>query len=477
MSSQKSLKLGREVLWLVAITGWVSGCATGPIDLSGVAVQTEKKSNYLESVGITESNKRLASKSGQVRERVAWNGVAVFVAGIESQDLPIGSALKEELNTNLVERLTGIVPGHFELDLMDSGSNVSPLKAVLALVSESAVTLTGSGTSTSDGMYSIFGDLLFLDSKDNMQVVSSYPVGCTVITNFALAASGAQFSELARIAMTGTNRLTDGSPLSICDQVIDLIAKDSVTPRGFQPPIQVSRLVFTNCEIASVPQGIVNINPDSLIRWSDDFGYRFSGYLGTGSGLPVNPYLPEGKQTGEAAGVMERDRILGRSVQIAINRNGQNQLVAARLPKPRLLIQIEIHQLHAALNENESTMFSKTVDYGMSGTLTVINPDFPEQRQLIQRVPIEFPASKKNKLPSELADKYAQLCHHYFTNDQFGGPIDHEQIWRNKIDIFLMQLAREIAFSQEDIAQRFGCVRTKLNAGSGIYLKTIASTR
>lgn len=122
-------------------------------------------------------------------------------------------------------------------------------------------------------------------------------------------------------------------------------------------------------------------------------------------------------------------------------------------------------------------MAVKTVDYGMSGTLTVINPDFPEQRQLIQRVPIEFPASKKNKLPSELADKYSQLCHHYFTNDQFGGPIDHEQIWRNKIDIFLMQLAREIAFSQEDIAQRFGCVRTKLNAGSGIYLKTIASTR
>jgi hypothetical protein len=450
----------------------VAGCTTSEVDLSHLKNQTERKSNYLDSAAIASSSKRIADKDNHadISEKVAWNGVSVFGNGLESNDLPFGSKLKPQLAKALSEKLQKVNPIHFSLDLVDTAGEAGPLKSVLALISESVSTHADAlqpGKITA--RYSIYGDLLFLDSKNDMQVVSSYPVGSTVADTYETMPTALQTMELAKMAMFSTNRLSDGSAFSICDQVADLMAEDCVTPRALTLPIQVGQLRFQNCEVATTPQGDVHISPDTLARWADEFGFRFAGYLGSGSGLPINPYLPGGDKAANDAGSLERDRVLSASVQIAIRRNGQDQLVQAKLPRPRFMLQLQIQSLHAAVNTKESTMFSKTVNYGFTGKLVVLKPDATDVWRAVQEYPLDFPAKKQDHLPEALVAKYEKLSEAYFTPDQFNGAIDQAQQWHDNIDKCLMQLAREIAFPGEDLGKRFGSLRTKikLNAGNG----------
>jgi hypothetical protein len=457
-----------KIIFLFALLCIVPGCVGPSAHFDASTMRSNTSATYMNSSAIQASGERIAKKQEKIdrklnrHEMVSWSGVAVFGSGLEGQDLPICSQLKNDFQTTLVNRLKKLTPANFELKNLGTGMGDSEalktgLSMVLALVSESVsqdIVLGG----RLRGQISIFGQLMFLDAQNGNQLVSSYPVAVVESDLFDTQPTESQFAELAKIGLYGAPRLADGRAVSLCDQIEDLLVKDAVAPKAVLLPIEVGRVTFASaCREPAIPQGATSISDNQLAMWSDELACRFAGYLGTGSGLPVNPYLPGGNRR------LDKDRLTAYATRSFSMRKGDSDLIQAQLPTPRFVLNLEITCLHATLNEKESDMFTKKVDYGISGKMAVVNAD---SKEVVFEVPLEWPPKNTKGLPRQLAQKYASMVEATFTADEFNGPINHANIWCKKLDRVINQLAREISFPEEDVANRFGDLRARfrLNA-------------
>ena len=465
--------------WLViGLTSVVlGGCVAPAPDNRNLNANTQKSASYLDSAGVTNSQKRisqnLAESMEKRREQVSWGGVAVFGNKAEGEDLPISSKLVAEFQEALVKKLRAIRPAN--LDLKNLGSGVADnLRSQDALIMVVALQTEYSNhrpdpflTGKIRGEMTIKGQLLFLDSKKDMKLVANYPVGITQREAFGGEPSLADFSKLATTALMGSERFPDGRPASLSDQVTDLLAGNAVVPRATFPPAEVSSVTFAPaCLIANTPHGPVNIPAETLARWSDEFALAFGSYIGTGSGFAVNPYLPGGGKD------ITPDRVLNAARRITMRTvDGQQRNV--RLKSPTLIFKVEMTNLRSIRNEKNSNQKAECVNYCISGKLRVVNND---TGQLVQQVPLEWPPSPSQRLSAELIGKYMKQSEKRLF---LGDSADHIDIWQTKLDLFLKQLAREIAFPEEDLARRFENLRSqlKLNAGLNSQPVNYASLR
>jgi len=364
----------------IALVGVVlCGCVgTGP-DFKGVKTDTQKSASYLDSAGITNSQKRMAENMAESvqkrREQVSWGGVAVFGNKPEGEDLPVSSKLSAEFQGALVEKLRSIHPATFDLKNLGSGvaDNLRSQDALLLVVALAAEYPSHCpelfDRSKTRGEMTIKGHLLFLDSKNGMQLVASYPIGVKLWNVFDQEPSPAEFSTLARTALMGSERLPDGGAVSFTDQVTALLARNAVVPRAIFPPIAVAPVTFSpDCSVANTPQGSVNIPPKTFARWSDEFALAFGNFLSTGSGFAVNPYLPGGSR------VIGSDRVLSAAGHITM-RTVDNQQLNASLKAPTLTFKLEVTSLRSIRNEKQSTQVKEVVNYCISGRLLVVNAD------------------------------------------------------------------------------------------------------
>ena len=85
-------------------------------------------------------------------------------------------------------------------------------------------------------------------------------------------------------------------------------------------------------------------------------------------------------------------------------------------------------------------------------------------------LPIEFPPKNTPGLPAKLVAKYEELAAVKFTEAEYqNDSVDHAEIWRDRIDAYLVQLAREIAFPEEDLAKRFESIRNKIKKNAQLH--------
>jgi hypothetical protein len=294
-----------------------------------------------------------------------------------------------------------------------------------------------------------------------MQLVANYPVGITQRDVFDREPSAVEFSTVAKTALMGSERFRDGSAASLSDQVADLLAGNAVVPRAIFPPIAVAPVALgPDCSVANTPHGPVDIPPETIVRWSDEFALALGSYLGTGSGFAVNPYLPGGSQD------IRSDRVLSAARQITLRSVG-NQQRNVTLKVPTLIFKVEVSSLRTIRNEKESNPSAEYVNYCISGRLLVVNGD---TGQRVQEVRLEWPPSPSLRLPAKLASKYMEQSRKSFT---LGQPVDQIDVWQTKIDLFLRQLAREIAFPEEDLARRFEDLRSQIRHNAGIYSQPV----
>jgi len=460
----------RLCLAIASVSALLGGCVGPGADFKKEKTDTQQPASYLNSTGITNSQKRMAENLAESvqkrREQVSWGGVAIFGNKAEGEDLPITSRLSADFQAALVEKLRAIHPGKFDLKNLGNGvadnlRSQDALVLVVALAAEYPSQHPDPNVAGKiRGEMTIRGHLLFLDSKSGMQVVASYPVGVTQRNIFDGEPSPAEFSTLAKTALMGSERFPNGKAASLSDQVADLLAGDTVVPRAIFPPVAVAPVSFgSGCGVANTPRGPVNISVETLARWSDEFAVTFGSYLGTGSGFPVNPYLPGGSRR------IGSDRVLSAAGQITM-RTVNNKQLNASLKAPTLTFKLEVASLRAVRDEKESiAKLRECVNYGISGKLLVVNAD---TGHLVQEVLLEWPSSPSQRLPAKLASEYLKRSVKIYPDNH--SPVDHIGIWERKIDWFLGQLALEIAFPEEDLAHRFESLRSNIRHNAGITL-------
>ncbi len=453
---------------MVAWVFLIQGCAGPDVNFGSVAVSSNASASYMDSNGIQKSSERIARKQQLIdvqtnrRERVFFGGVSVFGNGLEAKDLPICSALRDDLQNELLGRLKNLTPANFEIANLGSGFNESltshdGLFMVLSLVGENAQTdkiLQGKIR----GQVSIFGQLMFLDAKRENQLVASYPLGIFESDLFDSPPSHSQLTELAKMGMVGSKNSDPSKAVSICDQVEGLLKNQAVAPRAIFAPIEVSPITFSLAsEEVQTPDGNIMISNDQLTKWSDELSARFSGYLGTGSGLAINPYLPGGERR------MGNNRVTQYASRTFAMRRGNAGDILAKLPVPSLLINFEVTSMFVKLDDKKSDAYTKIVDYCFTGILVAKRPLTGE---VICELPIEFPVVHSKGLPRQLVKVYQGLVEKTYSTDMLSSHPNHGAILAEKLDLILNQIAREIAFPEEDIASRFGKLRgdVKLNA-------------
>ena len=451
----------------LAVLATLTGCVS-TIDVKPGKTDVRSASSYLASKGTTNAQNRieaqLAESSQKRRERVFWGGVAIAGGDQESdKNLPLCSdaSLLREFEQSVSEKLGAVHPAQFDLQNTGAGparadnwKDQDALVMMLVLVSENKFcqpdpVLAGKYR----GRIKITGQLLFLDTSKNMQVTATYPLGVAQMKFFATAPGDADFAELAKVALLSDERTADGKGLSLRDQCLDQLAGRTIVPRGWRDPVAVGTVSFSpTCQNAVVPGGVQELPTSLLVRWSDQFATTFVNYLGTGSGLAVNPHTAGG-------GLASKDHALNAAASLTM-RTTDRKMQNASLKPPRMIFNLQFDQFTCSVNQR-STMFLNVMDYGFRGKLTVDNPDTGAS---FLSLPFEIPAPKSSKLSRPLAEKYADISavklHKEIVEK---GQVDHAYWWQQSIDLYLLQLAREIAFEEEDPGHRFSTLREELN--------------
>lgn len=305
----------------------------------------------------------------------------------------------------------------------------------------------------------VMGQLLFFDTSQNMQVTASYPLGVVQGGFYSTTPSDADFAALAKDALMSADRTSGGKALSLRDQFLDQLAGRTLVPRAWRPPVAVGAVSFAaTCQKTDVPGGTQELPETLLARWSQQFANAFANYLGAGSGLAVNPYTAGGELA------VAKDRALSAAATLTM-RTTDRKMHNASLKSPRMLFNLHVASLSCSASDR-SVMTKPLLNYGFRGELTVVNPDTGAN---LLSLPLQIPAPKDSKLPRPLLEKYAKIAEVTVRNVADTREIDHAFRWQEMIDHSLTQLAREIAFEEEDLGHRFSTVREELrrslNAG------------
>ena len=443
---------------------------TGCVSTGGKFVSTDRPraSSYLASAGVTNAQNRieaqLAESSQKRRERVFWGGVAVAGGDQESQDaLPLcaNRNLLHEFEQSVGEKLRSVNPPHFDLQNTGAGParadnwrDQDALVMMLVLVSEDRFCQPDPAMPEKYRVIiKITGQLLFLDTSKNMQVTASYPLAVAQRNLTTTPPGEAEFAELAKQALMSEQRMPDGKAASLRDQLLDQLTGRTIVPRAWRQPVAVGGVSLSAaCRKVDVPGGSQELPESLLARWSAQFANTFVEYLGTGSGLAVNPYMAEGQSA------VARDRALSAAASLTM-RTTDRKMLNASLKPPRMVFNLEIDQLTCSMNQR-STMFLNIMDYGFAGKLTVMNPD---TGATFLSLPLQIPAPDSSKLPRPLLQKYAGISAVKLLKETVEkGQVDHAYWWQESIDGYLLQLAREIAFEEEDLGHRFTRLRGEL---------------
>ena len=460
-----TVRLPKCGVWSLPVLLALAGCVTAPKMDTNVKTDIQHGQTYLDSQGASASKERMAKNLSDTvlkrREQVAWGGVTFFGSGDLALSMPrCTTNVAAKFQAALVAKLGTANPRMFELKYLGRGlgDNMQSDAAIIMVAALIQDEVSTRRDPIIDGNtrveLSISGQVLFVDSKAAMQVIAAYPVGVVQFDSVAGSATPELLASMAKEALMGTKRLPDGKAASLCDQIVDLLDHEATVPRSLYPPAAVSRVELSpTISEANGPRGLVQLGQDTTKTWPDTFAAIFSTYLGANSGFPMNPYMPSGELK------ISSDRVLSAAANITM-RSADNQQLNAKLRPPKLLFKLKVDSLCASLNPKKSKTFMKVVNYGFNGSVTVVSPDTGTE---VLSIPIEFPPKNAGGLPAKLVLKYEELASVKFTAEEFqGDSINHAEIWRDRIDIFLGQLAREIAFREEDHANRFEIIRTQI---------------
>lgn len=458
---------------------FLTGCVTAPnINFDSVKTDLNKGQTYTTSTGIqkasqkqTDNSKKISLKSGK-RECVTWGGVVL--AG--SKDFPIMDFHDLEnhekclagdhekcsvavLNRRLIEVLQASRPAGFDIDTGGKGDDKesAPVQMFLALSSEYLRTRPDpliEGNLRVE--LEIQGQLLFLDPKADMQVVGSYPLGTTVIDSISGKPSVEKLRELALDAFVKPKESPEAPALSLADQVTDLLGKYAINARGLRAPLAVAPFAIESTSLAAVsPEGLTRLEQKQVADWPDFFGNALSNRLAINSGFPVNPYTSSEQQA-----QFLNNKTLNAAWQLSF-RTPSNSNRTAKLQRPAHRIQVTLKKLYVVFDQDRSAKYIRTFNYGFDLDVSLLQVDTGEK--LVDKVSVSVPGKRGKFMTEEMVEKYSKLSRVKMRHvDLENHKIDHLAMWRGSIDRYLLQLANEIAYPEEDAKSRFQKFRDEL---------------
>lgn len=437
---------------------FLAGCATTTKHDWSVG-PTERGQTFLESKGAQAGKERLAKTAViiQNREDVRWGGVAVVTENGQAL-APMAGAKLEEFQNNLIRSLKGAVniPGFNLLGLGDAltdNERLSKAPITFMVVIQHERMTTTPVLDTQKVRFDVIGQMIFLDNKSAMQLTAAYPVAVGVED-----LGNPDPSELIRMALHTDKKAPDGKAISLVGQVMELLSNEAISPRAVFPPISVLPVMVGSGQVelnigmfsgsklqvdkATVPQ-------DVAARWPDELGRTFATFLGANTGLPLNPYTTAGGAT-----ALKDDTVLSIASSFTM-RQADNQQTYSKLTPPRYLLSVEFLSLTCMESDDKAKRktFQTSVNYGFDVVVSLKNADTGKE---VDRVAIKLEHGGKNL--GALARKYGGISEFVLKRQQSDGPVDPEVIKVNLrpfLDEFMLQLAREVAYPEEDLLKRF----------------------
>lgn len=441
----------------------LGGCASsGQV---GTSSFQEKSQTFDSSKGIQASRARsdaaLSVGQSDRKERVMWGGVCLFQTEKSKNTVPVcesmAPSLQEALNKSLTEAIAAGRLKSFDLtglgtQVADNWISKDALVMVVALTFEQVYTYPSLGKTKVNA--DVSAEILFVDTKANMQITASYPLGVTVVDLTDGPPDDERIKYLFKAALLGDRKTAEGKALTLEGQVIQTLEAGDAIPRALRAPVAVTAVEFgpeaENAEVLGQPY---SIQKTSLDLWSDSLARSFCNFLGYRTGFPVNPYL------GGAVKVSSEQSI-GVVAQFTMRRV-DGQAIGVTLRKPVFNITLKIDKLiamEAALAESEYGLTK--LAYGFQGHLKAVNVDTGKE---VLTVPLQVPGDKKTAGNQKLSKLYEEIVTiPILTKNLEGGAINHSANWRNQLNVYIEQLAHEIAFQQDDVGKKFGILRESI---------------
>lgn len=470
---------------------WVlSGCVSAPTaathqEVKAQYIEEQKGDTHLSSAAARakqneiKESARLTQQTGDsqvvrvVKPRVFWRGV--FREGLDKQWL--ASSLIRDLEPKFRSEVELAVanchPTNLILKRTDAGDQIGDsdgLIVLLALSSEEQNYYRNPKSNESDQnvlMLRINGQLLFIDTKARRimnrdtneagwQVTSSYPLSVLAKGLCVGKPTQVEWTDLAEMALLGTERTATGDPISIRDQFVDLLNSDAVAPRILTKtaPIAVSPVIVT-IEDSAIQNGY-KCDASELVLWADQVAASFARYLATNTGLAIRPYIAGGSDQ------INLSPMMSAAAQHGLEK-GDSTILSASLQKPSEIFHLTIRLTASDLLANNARR--ARINYGFEAALNLApaavaaigNPDLHWNFIL--------PAPNSDPAPAILKQKYLQMIQVNLRRETLqAANFKHAYFWQDSLNQGLFQLTREMFSPIEDQANRFGFLRSHLAA-------------
>jgi hypothetical protein len=448
-----------QSLLMLLMAAVLAGCVgTGHFDTPRAPI--EKGNTSLDSVGSRASKTRMEATLAEVSrkrlEPVYWAGVSISGTQPPEQVCPDFLGSIGRFNATLVTRLAAASTPSMQLQNVTAGGRaaLNPDTGLIMMVVINGERWMDMPYYSLGPIveYEIHGQIVFLDTLKSMQLTAAYPIGIRLRE----PTPGENRAQMVEAALFQDRRAPDGSALSLTDQVVEILERSALAPRALVPPIAVSSVIL-GPEITKMSglNGPLNVDASALTSWPEELARSLATGLAANTGLPVNPYRTSGDISGE-------ERPLTQAGLMTLRRT-EHQLkgVEIRLEAPTHLVQLTVDGLTVGRDEKRSNRHLTVLRYGFVGTLTILACDGPLTRTVLQ-LPLEFPPREGSRLPAALARKYEALAEVKLTTERFNAvPPRVEDMCRDRISEFMLQLAREISFPEEDLARRFEVFRAQ----------------
>lgn len=448
---------------LVIVGGFMfGGCATPPRLASA---PDEKGQTFGESkgvqAGLARTTETLSVSQSARKERIAWGGVSLFQIADRTNAMPISSALLKDLQESLVQSLSQAKFQNFELvglgkGIADNWSEALVMSVVLSYERIYSYPSLGKNKVHAE----VSGEILFVDTKAQMQVTASYPIGSVIYDFVDGALDQEKIYFLVKQALIGKRKLADGKSTSLEGQVIQQLEGGAIAPRALRAPIAIESIEFapkfSNALVLGKPFDLLE---GQLVDWRDSWARTFCGFLAYGTGFPVNPYVGIG-------GKITSEQSISRAAQMTMRRvDGQMQTLTIRKPVFNLVLKLDSLNADIAKDVQGTPRLTEeyglvNLSYGFTGRLVAVNADTGKE---IINIPLVVPGDRKSVGNSKLADKYLTVVSIPIRVKSLDeNAIDHSANWSGRMKSFLEQLAHEIAFPEEDLAKRYGVLRNSI---------------
>jgi len=426
------------------------GCASAPKnDWSGKT--TERSSQIVNSIGGNSAKNRMEkSRMLQTLERVTWGGVAAIEQGGKNL-APVASANLTAIQDELVKRLTQKsvfsnleivgLPGRAETE-------VTSLQMHVVLQHESTTsTVIGDLKKTS---YHLFGQIVFFDTRAAMQVTAAYPISLITAELGEVTAE-----KLANFCIFNQKKARDGKPLGFIEQIIFLLENEAIIPRAVLPPVAVlpvdlqplnGKLNISVYNKSLLDHSVLEIPSNNVLTWPDQMGRNLSALLGANTGLPINPYV--GNNTNDQFSSLS---VLSQAAALTM-RTAENQQILGKISPPRYFLELQLQRItrEESSDVQKRRTFQTALNYGAEICISLKNAD---SGKLSEQVVLKLAGEGRNL--GRLAARYRAISEFNVLKNKISDPQELFMNFSIYMDELLLQLAREIAFPEEDILKRF----------------------